>query len=404
MRAVPLRLVTLALTGACNLRCAYCYQDTKSRGRMAWPVMRAAVGRLLESPSPDRDLVFAGGEPLLAFDLVQRAVRYVGRRRPAGSVVRYVLATNGTLLRPDTIAFLDAHRFALELSFDGVLPAQALRGKRSFARIDEALDHLRDHAPEMFRQRLAVAATLDADAVPFLSESFAYFVHKRIPAISLSPAAGQSAKWTPRVIDRLERELAAVYALARRHYEDTGAVPLVAFRKTRSDARPARTRPVCGAAQSASITIDVDGEVYACPMLAESSRTFANPGLAATIQPMRMGHVADPAFWPRLAALPARARATGIFHVGPRRHSLHGQCIRCRHHRGCSACPVAVLSEPAHEDAQRIPDYLCAFNWSLQSLRERFPVQPDDADLLSGRARLPRLVRELLNETRAARV
>jgi hypothetical protein len=119
---------------------------------------------------------------------------------------------------------------------------------------------------------------------------------------------------------------------------------------------------------------------------------------------MRMGHVADPAFWPRLAALPARARATGIFHVGPRRHSLHGQCIRCRHHRGCSACPVAVLSEPAHEDAQRIPDYLCAFNWSLQSLRERFPVQPDDADLLSGRARLPRLVRELLNETRAARV
>jgi len=45
-----------------------------------------------------------------------------------------------------------------------------------------------------------------------------------------------------------------------------------------------------------------------------------------------------------------QARATGIFHIGPRRHSLHGQCIRCRHCRDCKACPVAVLSEPGHDE------------------------------------------------------
>jgi hypothetical protein len=89
-----------------------------------------------------------------------------------------------------------------------------------------------------------------------------------------------------------------------------------------------------------------------------------------------MGSVSSPAFWQQLAALPEKARTTGIFQIGPRRHSLHGPCIRCPRRRDCKACPVAVLSEPAHEDTQRIPDYLCAFNWTLMGLRKRFPIQP----------------------------
>jgi hypothetical protein len=146
---------------------------------------------------------------------------------------------------------------------------------------------------------------------------------------------------------------------------------------------------VCGAAQPGKVTVDVDGQVYACPMLAESSQRFANPGLAAIVQPMRMGHVSSRGFMERLAGLPEAARATGLFHIGPRRHSLHGQCICCPHRRDCKACPVAVLSEPDHDDAQRIPDYLCAFNWTLMGLRKRFPAQPGAAPLFRSAAAQP---------------
>jgi uncharacterized protein len=368
-------MMTLALTGACNLRCRYCYQNAKSGARMPWPVLKAAADRVLESTSPRVDVVFAGGEPMLAFDLIERAVGYIERRRPAGLGVQYSLATNGTLLTPDAIAFLDRHRFDVELSFDGVLPAQAVRGEHSFARIDGALDDLRDGAPQTFWRRLTVGVTLDAGAVPYLSASFSYFLGKQLGAISISPAAGQAGRWTPDVISTLEHELKAVYAIARVHFEKTGAVPLVAFRKSASGRRP-RRQVVCGAALPGRVTIDVDGEAYACPMLAESSQRFANPGLAAIVRPMRMGSVSSAGFWERLAGLPEQARTTGLFHIGPRRHSLHGQCIRCRHCRDCKACPVAVLSEPGHDDAQRIPDYLCAFNWTLMGLRKRFPAQP----------------------------
>ena len=74
---------------------------------------------------------------------------------------------------------------------------------------------------------------------------------------------------------------------------------------------------------------------------------------------------------PLVSALRGEPRAAGP----ERRTKQTRSCIRCPHRRDCKACPVAVLSEPAHEDAQRIPDYLCAFNWTLMGLRKRFPVQ-----------------------------
>jgi len=269
---------------------------------MPWAVLRAAADRVLESTSECVDVVFAGGEPLLAFDLIERAVEYIERRRPADLGVQFSLGTNGTLLGPDAIAFLDRHRFDIDLSFDGVLPAQAVRGEHSFARIDGALDELRDKAPGLFRHRLSVGVTLDAGAVPYLSASFSYFLGKQLPAISIAPAAGQSARWTPDVVLALERELKTIYEVSRHHYETTGEVPLAAFQKI-AGARRGRRQVVCGAAQPGKVTVDVDGQVYACPMLAESSQRFANPGVAAIVQPMRMGHVSSRGFRERLAGL-----------------------------------------------------------------------------------------------------
>jgi len=61
---------------------------------MPWPVLKAAADRVLESTSPRVDVVFAGGEPMLAFVLIERAVGYIERRRPHGLGVQYSLATN----------------------------------------------------------------------------------------------------------------------------------------------------------------------------------------------------------------------------------------------------------------------------------------------------------------------
>ena len=92
-----------------------------------------------------------------------------------------------------------------------------------------------------------------------------------------------------------------------------------------------------------------------------------------------------------------------MFRIGPERHSLHGRCVACPHQAECMACPISVLSEPEWDDVQRVPDYICAFNWTLMSLRKEFPIQPDAGALLEGRAAKPRLVRELLEKAEAAK-
>jgi MoaA/NifB/PqqE/SkfB family radical SAM enzyme len=158
--------MALALTGECNLRCRYCYQNAKSGSRMPWVVLKSASDRLLESPHPHREMVFAGGEPLLELAHIRRVVDYVDRRRASNGRVRYTLATNGTLLSSEVIAFLDHHRFDVDVSFDGVPLAQSLRGTHSFASVDGALRRLCVEAPETFWGRLTIGVTLARKPFP----------------------------------------------------------------------------------------------------------------------------------------------------------------------------------------------------------------------------------------------
>jgi len=256
-----------------------------------------------------------------------------------------------------------------------VLPAQAVRGEHSFARIDGALDDLRDGAPQTFWRRLTVGVTLDAGAVPYLSASFSYFLGKQLGAISISPAAGQAGRWTPDVVSTFERELKAVYAIARVHFEKTGAVPLVAFRKSASGRRPRRQVVVRGRAagprhdrrRRRSLRLpdarriepalrqprpgrqrqaDADGQRVECGVLGAPRRTArAGPHHGSLPHRPATAFIARPVH--PLSALP---RLQGV----PGGRALGARPRRCAAHS----------------------DYLCAFNWTLMGLRKRFPAQP----------------------------
>src|SRR5688572_4383421 len=124
-----LHSVDVVLTANCNLRCGYCYQNDKKPRSMDWNTLRASADLLLGSRQPEVHMLFIGGEPLLEFPLIRRAVEYIEAARPRHLTVRYDIITNGTLLREEQTAFLVDHDFAVQLSFDGVPPAQDLRGR-----------------------------------------------------------------------------------------------------------------------------------------------------------------------------------------------------------------------------------------------------------------------------------
>ncbi len=111
----PIRMMVLSLTGGCNLACRYCYASGQERAVMSWEVAQRAIA--LAAASGERFVLqLSGGEPLLAFPLLQKiAARVREQQIPA----RVQLQTNGTLITDEVADFLRTAHFAIGVSLDG---------------------------------------------------------------------------------------------------------------------------------------------------------------------------------------------------------------------------------------------------------------------------------------------
>jgi sulfatase maturation enzyme AslB (radical SAM superfamily) len=372
-----IRVVEVILTAGCNLRCSYCYQNDKKPRSMDWETLRASADLLLRSSRPEVRMLFIGGEPLLEFPLIRRAVEYIEAARPRRLDVRYDVITNGTLLREEQVAFLVEHDFDVQLSFDGLPSAQDLRGAGTFAILDRLLDGLREDHPDFFAEKLTVALTLLPQTIPYLADSIDYFLGKGVPQMMASPAITHQPGWRDELMAELDRQFARVFSACLRHYRQTGEVPFTLFRRERgqSAARP-QTSATCAAGRAEKAAVDVDGQVHGCLMFVSSYQKFPTAFLRTRLESMRMGDLRDPQLPQRLAAYPAAAEAAGLFHHKQDKYSSYGKCGECRFLGDCGVCPVSIGHQPGNTDPNRIPDFQCAYNLVSLKYRERFPYQP----------------------------
>jgi sulfatase maturation enzyme AslB (radical SAM superfamily) len=386
----------VVLTAGCNLRCSYCYQNDKKPRRMDWETLRASADLLLRSRRPEVKILFIGGEPLLEFPLMRRAVDYIDANRRPGQRVSFQTITNGTLLRDEHAEFFAEHQFEVQLSFDGVEAAQALRGAGTFETLDRVLDRLRARHNTFFVEHLSVNLTLVVPTIRYLAESIDYFLRKDVREVAISPAITHQAAWRHEMIDELDDQFARLTERCREHYDRTGLVPFVLFRREQEDSPHAPdSLSLCGVGRGETPAVDVDGQVHGCLMFADSYQVFPTAFLRSRLEALRMGHLADPSFESRLAEFPAKAREAGIFHGREHKYSSYGRCVECRYMTRCGVCPVSIGHQPGNTDPNRIPDFLCAYNLVALKHRELFPRQPGLADILCGGAKIPALMREL---------
>jgi sulfatase maturation enzyme AslB (radical SAM superfamily) len=383
-----LRAMKLVLTAGCNLRCSYCYQDDKKDRRLDWEIARSALDLLLGSRRSQVELLFIGGEPLLEFPLIERAVEYLTVRRRKDQAIRLAVITNGTLLGEREAAFFVTHDFHLQLSFDGVAGAQAERGAHTFARLDALLDRLRDDHPAFFDQQLAVNITLLPRTLPWLAESVDYFVmRKGLQELYITPSVEASADWRPERIGELEAAFRGVYRACLRRYRETGEVPLQVFQKTGARSAPPGEIALCGVGRGDQIAIDVDGQAHGCLMFVESYQTFRTTFLRSRIEAMRLGDFRAPEFEERRRAYPGAVKIAEIFHHKEQKYSSYGRCGECRYLADCQVCPMSIGRLPGHDDPRRIPDFACAYNLISLKYRDKFPRLRSLEERFAGPAR-----------------
>ena len=371
------RVLVVHLTTACNLRCKYCFQADKQLVSLSWTSLRSALEWLLAGDGDNVRVAFTGGEPLLRLDLLRRAIAFLEAERRRGRRLTLEILTNGLLLDDETIAFVADHDIHVHLSMDGRPPAQDLRGRGTFAKLDRLLTRLGQERPFLFAHRLKIAMTACRQNVPVLADSVAYLVDAGVSTIGMTPALTPDTGWTDADTEELDRQFAEIYRRSRELYERMGRVPLELFRRGETEPAADASRTTCTIGDGHALTVDVAGRAVPCPLFSQGYHTPGNPLLdeaAACIA--RVGRVDETHVSPRIVACGEQLHALPLFGYQQRKHSSWGRCADCQYLGRCFICPVSTGLIPGNTDPNRVPDLQCAFSRVSLAWRDRFPPQP----------------------------
>jgi sulfatase maturation enzyme AslB (radical SAM superfamily) len=317
---------SLIVTGECNFRCGYCYQEKDNLSLDA-----AAARKALDFFFPlfDREcaIPFYGGEPLLRMDTIREAVQAVkAKNRRQGKKIQYSISTNGSLLDDDTLAFFDRNRFTVLLSFDGRAQDKG-RKEGTFPLISEALERLLDR-PGI---ELLTNSVFTPGTVTDLSASIQDIVKRGVRDAQISFSTHRP--WSREALSRLEAELSDLRRFLSALGCETGDVPVANFRG------PAATGIFGCLAGEDRMALSPDGRLWGCHLFYDLHKTMRSPSTAR----YSFGHLESfvahqQKTYPRVLARYADLRMDYF-------HTPQELCGLCPDVHDCVICPVdAALS------------------------------------------------------------
>lgn len=209
--------LTLVVTHQCNLACPYCYAGKKDSRRMTWETAELGLELAFSGPDPRIDLAFFGGEPMLEWELVQRATAHAQRRAAeTGKRLRLLLTTNGTRLTQERLDWLIEHDFFLGFSTDGVDEAMATTrpfksGRSSFDAVEKGLDRLLATGYSRYEAMVVV----DPSTAHLLKDTVDHLVARGVKRIAFNP--NFFTPWT----NEAKQHWEAGYRQAAHHYAES---------------------------------------------------------------------------------------------------------------------------------------------------------------------------------------
>ncbi|MCD8311987.1 MAG: radical SAM protein [Firmicutes bacterium] len=169
--------LVLQVTQDCNFRCRYCFfaNDTgvvrnHEKKFMSEATAKSAIDFLL-AHSADSDAItisFYGGEPLLAFDVIEKSVNYAKDLFVSKSP-RFSITTNGSVMNGKIADFLAKNSVSLLISLDGPREIQnrhrkfSSDGSGTFDTVIKNITHLRERHREYFERHVMFNPVMFAD-------------------------------------------------------------------------------------------------------------------------------------------------------------------------------------------------------------------------------------------------
>lgn len=208
----------------CNFACSYCY-SAAGRGAtvIPWEKVQAVLDRFIDEtripPQQISIFISGGGEPLLSWNIVGRAVTYARKRASAkGFSLQISIVTNGSLLTEEIADFALENDCSLCVSFE-VLPQLQNLQRRNFDLVNENIAMLGRKGV-----RTLLNSTITPQSVGFLCD-MVKSVAERYPFVAqytVEPVTGASAFGSAEALRRFYEDFYDGYTAAKRIAEGCG--------------------------------------------------------------------------------------------------------------------------------------------------------------------------------------
>ena len=257
----PITDIELMLTEACNLSCAYCFeQKIIGAKNMSAEIARRAVDFLFDYSFRRKKLriTFFGGEPTLNLPVIEAVLDYVTvKRRTTHKDVEFHMTSNGMLIDEGMARLLAERNVRVLVSIDGLKDTHDRfrvdrRGKGTFDIVIANAMTLKKYQPWIGTKMTVMPETVESlyDDVKGLADA-------GINHFIIGAASG--GEWSAEALETLRQHLTRIKSLCRKRNRGrrTMRVPQLVARHPRN--------PVfgCQAARSC-VCITTQGEISPC--------------------------------------------------------------------------------------------------------------------------------------------
>jgi uncharacterized protein len=269
----------LKMAGYCNIACTYCYdfEAATYKDRLDADQGKKAIDGALEHAGPRLNLLFHGGEPLLAFGTIRKLVAYArSKAQQTGTELLFSIQTNGTRFSPEIVEFLIGNSFSVGVSLDG---PQSLndtfrvdfKGNGTWRKIVDMISVY----PKL-ANRLGILTTVTSANASRLKEAACHFrdMGVRCWDITVFQAAGRAAhrpsRFAPDTHEVIASYMDLLDGVEADEFGDMEVRPVLHYlRNLLGYERPNMClRNGCGAAKEL-VSVSADGTVEACDCISE---------------------------------------------------------------------------------------------------------------------------------------